>query len=237
MTPWVVLFLATALAVSGTPCGRRRLRSLAAPAPVAAAPDVVLRPRWVAIGVIAAGALATLFAGPVAGVVAGAAAGAAGATVLRRASGAAQDDGPGLAGRWELLAVCLEAGLPVASAVSAAAEPLDGPAGSALRRVAGLLELGADPAEAWSAATALPSLAAFARAAGRSAATGAALADVARGEGSRIRAELIDTAQARAQRAAVLITGPLGLCFLPAFLVLGIAPVVIGLAGEALARW
>jgi pilus assembly protein TadC len=35
----------------------------------------------------------------------------------------------------------------------------------------------------------------------------------------------------------VLITGPLGLCFLPAFLTLGIAPVVVGLAGEALARW
>ena len=71
----------------------------------------------------------------------------------------------------------------------------------------------------------------------RSAGTGSALAQVARVEGARIRAELIDTAQERAQRAAVLITGPLGLCFLPAFLVLGIAPVVIGLAGEALARW
>ena len=35
---------------------------------------------------------------------------------------------------------------------------------------------------------------------------------------------------------AALITGPLGLCFLPAFLVLGIAPVVIGLAREALAQ-
>jgi hypothetical protein len=35
----------------------------------------------------------------------------------------------------------------------------------------------------------------------------------------------------------VLITAPLGVCFLPAFLVLGIAPVVVGLAGEALASW
>jgi pilus assembly protein TadC len=237
MTPTVALLIAMALAFPGTPSGRRRLRSLAAPAPAVPAPEVVLRPQWIAVGVIAAGALIAALAGPVAGVVAGAAAGAAGATVLRRASSAAHDDGAGLAGRWELLAVCLEAGLPIASAVSAAADPLDGPAGSALRRVAGLLELGADPAEAWSAATGQPALAAFARAAGRSAATGAALADVARGEASRIRAELIDTAQARAERAAVLITGPLGLCFLPAFLVLGIAPVVIGLAGDALARW
>ena len=45
------------------------------------------------------------------------------------------------------------------------------------------------------------------------------------------------TAEARAQRTAVLITAPLGLCFLPAFLVLGIAPVVIGLAADALTWW
>ena len=31
-------------------------------------------------------------------------------------------------------------------------------------------------------------------------------------------------------RAAVLVTAPVGLCFLPAFLAVGVAPVVIGLA-------
>ena len=53
----------------------------------------------------------------------------------------------------------------------------------------------------------------------------------------RARAALTDVAEARAQRAAVLITAPLGLCFLPAFLVLGVAPVVIGLADDVLPRW
>jgi pilus assembly protein TadC len=133
--------------------------------------------------------------------------------------------------------VCLEAGLPVALAVTAAAEPLRGAFGVHLRRTAGLLELGADAAAAWLAAEQVPALATFARAAGRSASTGASLAQVARSEGERIRAGLLDTAQAKAQRAAVLITAPLGVCFLPAFLVLGIAPVVVGLAGEALASW
>jgi pilus assembly protein TadC len=125
----------------------------------------------------------------------------------------------------------------VAAAVTAAAEPLDGPAGEELRRVAGLLELGADPAQAWDVARRAPPLAAFARAAGRSAGTGAALARSARAEATRLRAALVDTAEARAQRTAVLITAPLGLCFLPAFLVLGIAPVVIGLAADALSWW
>ena len=40
-----------------------------------------------------------------------------------------------------------------------------------------------------------------------------------------------------ARRVRVLAVAPLGLCFLPAFVVLGIAPVVIGLAGAAGARW
>ena len=133
--------------------------------------------------------------------------------------------------------MCLEAGLPVAVAVTAATGPLRGAVGARMRRTAGLLELGADPAAAWLAAEQLPAIATFARAAGRSAGTGSALAQVARAEAERIRATLLDTAQAKAQRAAVLITAPLGLCFLPAFLVLGIAPVVVGLAGEVLASW
>ena len=41
-------------------------------------------------------------------------------------------------------------------------------------------------------------------------------------------------AGAAAQRASVLIAGPLGLCYLPTFLWLGIVPVVAGLAGDVL---
>ncbi len=43
-----------------------------------------------------------------------------------------------------------------------------------------------------------------------------------------------DNAAAAAERAGVAISGPLGLCFLPAFVCLGIVPVVIGLAGNVL---
>jgi Flp pilus assembly protein TadB len=236
-----VALLAVAVLVSGAPSGGGRIRALTGPAAGTAQPTVAaLRVSWVAVGAAALGALVWSVAGGPTGVVVGGAAGAAGLVAARRsaAGGEPDDTGTGaFAGSWELLAVCLEAGLPVAVAVSAAAESLRGPAGAQLRRVSGLLELGADPVDAWGGAQDLPALAAFARAAGRSAGTGAALAQVARAESTRIRAELLDSAQARAQRAAVLITAPLGLCFLPAFLVLGIAPVVLGLAGEALAQW
>jgi pilus assembly protein TadC len=48
----------------------------------------------------------------------------------------------------------------------------------------------------------------------------------------RVRAD--DAAAAAGERAGVMVSGPLGLCFLPAFVCLGIVPVVIGLAGSVL---
>lgn len=237
--PVAALVLAAALLALPGPPGAARLWSTTArppgapPAPAghpgrpAAIGALIGALVWAVTGSVAAGV-------PVAGV-------AVGLGLLAHRSSAVlriRDDDPAdLAVAWTQLAVCLEVGLPVSAAVATASVALDGPAGAALRRVAGLLELGADAAGAWAGAGQVPSLAAFARAAGRSAGTGSALARAARAEGERLRSGLVDTADARAQRAAVLITAPLGLCFLPAFLVLGVAPVVIGLFGEAVRSW
>lgn len=239
MSTAAVLALAAAVLLGGGSGGRARLRGISrgTPGPAAEGP---VRPAWIALGGLAVAAVVWATVGGTSGAIAGTVTGAAVVAAVRRLAGPRERDEAEpaeLAACWELVAVCLQAGLPVAVAVAAAAERLAGGTGGGLRRVAGLLTLGADHSAAWEAAEAVPGLATFARAAGRSAATGAALAEVARAEGARLRAGLADTAQARAQRAAVLITGPLGLCFLPAFLVLGIAPVVIGLAEEALARW
>jgi Type II secretion system (T2SS), protein F len=235
----VAMLTAATLLRPGRP-GRDRWRDLTTVIAAAAEPPARLRPGWMVVGIGTAACVGWAVGGAAVGLVAMGLAAVA-AAGLRRALAIRPDermeDGAELAGCWELLAACLEAGMPVAGAVLATATPLMGAAGHGMRRVAGLLELGADPIDAWRTVEHRQALAAFARAAARSAGTGAALARVARTECTRLRAELSDAAQARAQRAAVLITGPLGLCFLPAFLVLGIAPVVIGLAGEALARW
>lgn len=234
-----VLLVGAVLALGSRPGRGRLAAAVLGPAVRPAVPARPLRLGWVSVAGLAFGAVAAVIAGPLAGVVTGGGSALAGGLLARRMAQPERRDEQAvdLVGSWELIAACLEAGLPVAVAVSAAADPLAGRAAAHLRRVSGLLELGADPAEAWAGTDQVPALATFARAAGRSAGTGAALAQVARAEGARVRAELIDSAQARAQRAGVLITGPLGLCFLPAFLVLGIAPVVIGLATEALAQW
>jgi Flp pilus assembly protein TadB len=138
----------------------------------------------------------------------------------------------GLAGGWDLLAACLRAGLPVPTAVVAVCDDLPRQAADALRATADLLALGADPVAAWAPALECPATAALARGARRTARSGTTLAGVATTLAASIRASAGDNAEARAQRAGVLITGPLGLCFLPAFVCLGIVPVVIGLAAQ-----
>jgi pilus assembly protein TadC len=142
-----------------------------------------------------------------------------------------------LASSWDLLAACLRGGLPVPAAIRAIAGEVPEPAAGALHHTAELLALGADPVAAWAPALAEPSTAELARGARRSARSGAALAAVAEGLATTVRSGADDLAEARAQRAAVAVTGPLGLCFLPAFLCVGVVPVVIGLATRLMATW
>lgn len=135
------------------------------------------------------------------------------------------------AATWDLLAACLSSGMAVPAAIRAVAADLPDPAGQALRDTADLLALGGDPVEAWSLALECPATAGLARGARRTARSGAALAGVARALAADVRERTGEAAEARAQRAAVVISGPLALCFLPAFLCLGVVPIVLGLAG------
>ena len=70
------------------------------------------------------------------------------------------------------------------------------------------------------------------RLARRSASSGSALAQGVAELAEQSRQDATHAADAAAERASVLIAGPLGLCFLPAFVCLGIVPVVVGLAGH-----
>ncbi|GAA5047993.1 type II secretion system F family protein [Nocardia callitridis] len=139
---------------------------------------------------------------------------------------------------FDLLAACLRAGLPMAGAARVVAGGAPEVLATALRRAADLLALGADAATAWEKATMDAAgnveVAALARMARRSARSGSSLAEAVGELAEQRRGAVEDEAAARAERAGVLIGGPLGLCFLPAFLCLGIVPVVIGLAGRVL---
>lgn len=140
----------------------------------------------------------------------------------------------------DVMAVCLGAGMAVATAASAAAASAPPKLTRVLRRAADLLALGADPVAAWTitpgrrAHEADCQVDALLRLARRSAASGAALAQGVAELAEDSRHDAAQAATAAAERAGVLIAGPLGLCFLPAFVCLGIVPVVAGLAGDVL---
>ena len=141
-----------------------------------------------------------------------------------------------VASSLDVFAACLTSGMAVASAAAATGEFAPRHLSAVLVRAADLLALGAEPATAWSDSGPQGDqrLDALRRLARRSAASGTALAQGVTDLADQSRLDAGDAARAAAERAAVLIAGPLGLCYLPAFLCLGIVPVVVGLAGQVL---
>jgi pilus assembly protein TadC len=140
-----------------------------------------------------------------------------------------------VASSLDVFAVCLTAGMAVPAAAAATARAAPPALQGVLRHAADMLALGAEPAAAWSArGTVDPHCESLLRLARRSAASGAALAEGVAKLAVSLRHEATETARAAAERASVLIAGPLGLCYLPAFVCLGIVPVIAGLAGQVL---
>lgn len=103
---------------------------------------------------------------------------------------------------------------------------------AALRAVTALLALGADPGRAWTPAESISALAPIAAAARRSTVGGVGLAQAVRDQATAQSLETAQDLERRAGRAGVLMAAPLGLCFLPAFICLGLAPVIIALLAD-----
>lgn len=181
---------------------------------------------------LAAGTLTAITIGGPTGAITGAAAAAMTWWFLRRTRQPPRTDQLTVAATWDLLAACLNAGLPVPTAITAVVDQLPPHAAKALKESADLLALGADPDTAWSPATSCADTAALARGARRASQSGTALADLVTDLATAARSNAADAAEATAQRAGVLIAAPLGLCFLPAFVCLGIVPVIAGLARQ-----
>jgi pilus assembly protein TadC len=146
------------------------------------------------------------------------------------------DDPLAAASSFDVLAACLRSGMAVSTAAAATAPSAPPGLARLLNRAADMLALGADPATAWSNTDVRldKHAEALLRLARRSASSGTALALGVAELAVQSRLDAADTAGAAAERASVLIAGPLGMCYLPAFLCLGIVPVVAGLAGDVL---
>jgi pilus assembly protein TadC len=179
-----------------------------------------------------------VFVGGVPGIVAGIAAGL-GVWRWQRRPAPAEELQSGVAARQlplaaDLLAACIAAGASPVTAAQAVGEALEGPVGERLARGAAEVRLGGEPAEAWRGLAAIPGARALARLLERAGESGVPAASPVARLAAEARAEWGRTATARARRAAVMVTAPVGLCFLPAFIAIGVLPVVIGLASGVL---
>ncbi|MFF5209994.1 type II secretion system F family protein [Streptosporangium sp. NPDC000396] len=134
----------------------------------------------------------------------------------------------------DLMVACLRAGQPITGAIDVTVEAVGGPLGDRLAWVSGQLRLGAAPESAWQALAAEGPLAPLARTMSRAALSGAPVADVLTRLSDDARHAARAASSAAARRVGVQAVAPLGLCFLPAFVFLGIVPVVAGLAGDVL---
>jgi Flp pilus assembly protein TadB len=189
----------------------------------------MLRPavrRAAAIVCVFAGVLT--IGGP-AGLIAGAAAASAALLVRPPRSNRDEISADDVPMVLDLVGGCLAAGVSWPDSLDAAARARGGPLGMACARVATALRSGAPAEEAYIGWLDVPELAPAARRALRTARSGAAAADELHRTAARLRAQRRSETQHRVRRASVWLVVPLGLCFLPAFVLLSVVPLVIGL--------
>lgn len=136
-----------------------------------------------------------------------------------------------LASCTDLLAACLEAGAIPADALAATGAALPDPVGQQLRRAARSLAGGTPIEQALPEEGALAPIAAVFR---RSSRTGSAMTEQLVALADQLRADDQFDRLERAHRVGVLSALPLGLCMLPAFLLLAVVPAVAGLGGGLL---
>lgn len=141
-----------------------------------------------------------------------------------------------LPGTLDFLAATLAAGAPLSAAVRAVAEVSPPATAELLQGVSAHIRVGATDAEAWRRLVGHPVWSEAARDLARSAENGTALGSVLTAHAQDARRMRRELAQAQARRVGVKVALPLMCCFLPAFLMIGVAPVVFNLIG-AFASW
>ncbi|MEU6722976.1 type II secretion system F family protein [Nonomuraea wenchangensis] len=130
----------------------------------------------------------------------------------------------------DLMTAGLLAGCPVSAATEIAADAIGGPLGQRLGWVSTQLRLGADAEPTWALLAKDPALGQLSRTMIRATQSGTPVADALTRLADDARDASRAAAAAAARRVGVKAVAPLGLCFLPAFVLLGIVPVVADLA-------
>lgn len=131
----------------------------------------------------------------------------------------------------DLLAACLDAGSAPGSALVVVSRALEGPVGEEFLAIHHRLEVGVDPVQVWRSVAGHEALGPLGRAVGRAHETGAPVGRAVHQLADELRARARAEIEARARSIEVKAAAPLGLCLLPAFVVLGVVPMVAGVFG------
>jgi Flp pilus assembly protein TadB len=131
----------------------------------------------------------------------------------------------------DLLAACTRAGRSVDHALLAVADAMGEPLAGPFRLVAHRLVLGDDAIAGWALVRDRPELARLARTMARAMTSGAPVTETLRRLCDDHRRDRRWLNERRARSVGVRAAGPLAVCFLPAFMVVGVVPMVIGALG------
>lgn len=130
----------------------------------------------------------------------------------------------------ELVAAMLDAGSGIGRSLELVAATASPGYRRSLRPVVAALAIGADWETAWrSSEVRLPEILEMRDALGFAALTGAPSSAILYAQAARIRRERFRAAEKRAATLGVKLVIPLGLCSLPAFICLGVVPVLLAL--------
>jgi len=132
----------------------------------------------------------------------------------------------------DLFASTLRAGAEPVSGLAQVCAALPGPAATRLAPVVDQTRWGASAAEAWDAVADDEALAPLARAMVRSQTSGASVVLAVERLADELEREALARAEDAARRVGVSAAVPLGVCLLPAFLLLGVVPTVASLLGS-----
>ena len=139
-----------------------------------------------------------------------------------------------LADTVELLAVCLSAGSPMRHALEVVAGVQGFATSTVLSKVVGLLALGVPEQQAWLELADHEVWGPVARDVARSVRSGTSLVEVLHVHADEARLVAHEGALQRARTAGVRSVIPLMACFLPAFVLVGVLPIIAGLLGGLL---
>lgn len=131
----------------------------------------------------------------------------------------------------ELIVVALRAGVPLASAIDAAGRAVGGQVGLDLQDVCRRHQVGADMQTATDQLRARPATARLGRALARAGDSGASPVAVLTAAADAERSAQRSARVTRARTAGSLAALPVGLLFLPAFVLVAVVPVVVGSLG------